>query len=191
MASVDLTLNVFADPNLCCDDTYTSPLPVQDAAAGLYEALHLNFVTSIPGPIMEQLASGGSAVKCMDATLNAMQALAEDSVKRVAPLVHYTAVISYCRCQGDDHRHAQPQNTKQRSYAALYLTSGMSMHAGAVASSCVQRIAKVHDQYLAFIALEAGLFTLGLPNAYLDLNDPAAGDTQIEVRQLHQKCMSL
>ena len=40
------------------------------------------------------------------------------------------------------------------------------------------------DQFLAFIALEAGLFSLGLPDAYLQLNDPGAKDTQIEVPSL-------
>ena len=44
----------------------------------------------------------------------------------------------------------------------------------------MQRIAKVHDQHLSFIALEAGLFSLGLPNSYLAINDPGANDTQIE-----------
>ena len=47
--------------------------------------------------------------------------------------------------------------------------------------TCAQRISKVFDQYLAFIALESGMFSLGLPNTYLQLNDPAARDTQIEV----------
>lgn len=51
-----------------------------------------------------------------------------------------------------------------------------------VASQCVQRIAKVYDQYLSFVALEAGLFSLGLPDMYVQLNDPQAQDTQIEVR---------
>ena len=51
-----------------------------------------------------------------------------------------------------------------------------------VASQCVQRIAKVYDQYLSFVALEAGLFSLGLPDIYIQLNDPQAQDTQIEVR---------
>ena len=36
------------------------------------------------------------------------------------------------------------------------------------------------DQYLSFVALEAGLFSLSLPDSYLQLNDPAAQDTQIE-----------
>ncbi|KAL3137459.1 hypothetical protein ABBQ38_004749 [Trebouxia sp. C0009 RCD-2024] len=49
-----------------------------------------------------------------------------------------------------------------------------------VASQCVQRIAKVYDQYLSFVALEAGLFSLGLPDMYVQLNDPQAQDTQIE-----------
>jgi hypothetical protein len=41
----------------------------------------------------------------------------------------------------------------------------------------------VFDQYLSFIALEPSLFSLGLPNSYLELNDPAARDSQIEVRE--------
>ena len=53
---------------------------------------------------------------------------------------------------------------------------------GTVERQCVQRIAKVHDQHLSFIALEAGLFSLGLPNTYLAINDPGANDSQIEVR---------
>ena len=53
--------------------------------------------------------------------------------------------------------------------------------AGAVERACVQRISKVHDQHLAYIALEAGLFSLGLPRTYLAVNDPGANDTQIEV----------
>jgi len=38
----------------------------------------------------------------------------------------------------------------------------------------------VFDQYLSFVALEAGLFSLSMPDSYLQLNDPAAQDTQIE-----------
>ena len=51
-----------------------------------------------------------------------------------------------------------------------------------VASQCVQRIAKVYDQYLSFVALEAALFSLGIPDTYIQMNDPQAQDTQIEVR---------
>ena len=58
--------------------------------------------------------------------------------------------------------------------------------AGMVAASCAQRVGKVYDQYLSFIALEAGLFSLGLRDTYLQLNDPAAHDTQISVRTLMQ-----
>ncbi|KAA6417657.1 MAG: SM Sec1-family [Trebouxia sp. A1-2] len=49
-----------------------------------------------------------------------------------------------------------------------------------VAAQCVQRIAKIYDQYMSFIALEAGLFSLGISDTYLQLNDPQAQDTQIE-----------
>ena len=57
----------------------------------------------------------------------------------------------------------------------------MYVTAGLVRASCPQRIAKVHDQYLSFMALEARLFSLGLPDTYLQLNDPKAQDTQIQV----------
>ena len=56
------------------------------------------------------------------------------------------------------------------------------MHAaGAVEKACVQRISKVHDQHLAYIALESNLFSLGLPRSYLAVNDPGANDMQVEV----------
>jgi hypothetical protein len=41
-------------------------------------------------------------------------------------------------------------------------------------------VVQVFDQYLSFVALEAGLFSLSMPDSYLELNDPAAQDTQIE-----------
>ena len=42
------------------------------------------------------------------------------------------------------------------------------------------RIARVYDQHSQFISLEQGLFTLGLPLTYLQLNDPGARDSAIE-----------
>ncbi|CAD7703546.1 unnamed protein product [Ostreobium quekettii] len=42
------------------------------------------------------------------------------------------------------------------------------------------RIAKVFDQYLAFVALEKNLFSLSMPRCYAELNDPSARDTEIE-----------
>ena len=35
------------------------------------------------------------------------------------------------------------------------------------------------DQYLAFAALEAGVFSLAQPGSYLALNDPTLQDTQV------------
>lgn len=49
-----------------------------------------------------------------------------------------------------------------------------------VSTQSVQRIAKIYDQYMSFIALEAGLFSLGLPDTYIQLNNPQAQDSQIE-----------
>ncbi|PSC71004.1 SEC1 family transport SLY1-like [Micractinium conductrix] len=52
--------------------------------------------------------------------------------------------------------------------------------AGVVASNSAARVARLYDQHGQFLSLEGGLFTLGLPDTYLQLNDPAAQDTQIE-----------
>ena len=86
---------------------------------------------------------------------------------------------------------------QERATAFLYLCSMESRSectnlrcviAGLVQANCPQRIAKVHDQYLSFTALEARLFSLGLPDTYLQLNDPKAQDTQIQVWP-HSHCI--
>lgn len=81
---------------------------VSDASAGLYDALHLNFSSSVPRPLLEDLASG---------------LLKNDAISRVS---------------------------------------------------------KVHDQYLDFVTLEDGLFSLAYRDCYVQLNDPSAGDREIE-----------
>lgn len=53
--------------------------------------------------------------------------------------------------------------------------------AGVVKAGALSCMGKVFDQYLSFIALEPTLFSLGQSEAYVELNDPAARDTQIEV----------
>ena len=88
-------------------------LLAQDAKNGLYETMHLNFTTTLPSKLMEQLANA------------------------------------------------------------------------TVRNGGVQRIGKLFDQYLSFVALEPTLFSLGLPDAYMQLNDPMASDTQIEVCCMH------
>lgn len=81
---------------------------ISDASNSLYDYFHLNFSSSIPRPLLEDLASG---------TLNA------DSI---------------------------------------------------------QRISKVHDQYLEFVTLEDNLFSLADKSCYVQLNDPKATDREIE-----------
>ena len=54
------------------------------------------------------------------------------------------------------------------------LASGLTKH------NCMQRVAKLYDQNLAFVSLEKDLFSLMLPRAYVSLNDPSARDTEIE-----------
>ena len=49
-----------------------------------------------------------------------------------------------------------------------------------VGSSAAARVAKIFDQHTQFNSLEPGLFTLGLPDTYLQLNDPRAQDSAIE-----------
>ncbi|XP_010941410.1 SEC1 family transport protein SLY1 [Elaeis guineensis] len=44
----------------------------------------------------------------------------------------------------------------------------------------VHRISKIHDQYLEFVTLEDTLFSLAQPKAYVQINDPSAGDREIE-----------
>ncbi|KAM0911457.1 hypothetical protein ACQ4PT_013472 [Festuca glaucescens] len=47
------------------------------------------------------------------------------------------------------------------------------------ATRSARRVARVADQYLDFICLEDGLFSLAQPRAYVALNDPAAADADI------------
>ncbi|OIT28262.1 PREDICTED: SEC1 family transport protein SLY1-like [Nicotiana attenuata] len=51
---------------------------------------------------------------------------------------------------------------------------------GTINSESIERIAKVHDQYLEFITLEDNLFSLANKNCYVQLNDPSAGDKEID-----------
>ncbi|KAL6522493.1 Vesicle trafficking between the ER and Golgi [Orobanche minor] len=51
---------------------------------------------------------------------------------------------------------------------------------GTINSDSIQRISKVHDQYLEFVTLEDNLFSLANKNCYVQLNDPSAGDKEIE-----------
>ncbi|XP_019150733.1 PREDICTED: SEC1 family transport protein SLY1 [Ipomoea nil] len=81
---------------------------VSDASKSLYDSFHLNFSSSIPRPLLEDLASG------------------------------------------------------------------------TISSDSIQRISKVHDQYLEFVTLEDNLFSLANKNCYVQLNDPSAGDKEIE-----------
>lgn len=45
--------------------------------------------------------------------------------------------------------------------------------------ACAGRVARVADQYIDFVCLEDGLFSLAQPRAYVALNDPAAADADI------------
>lgn len=81
---------------------------IGDASRSLYDSFHLNFSSSIPRPLLEDLATG---------------TLSSDSINRVS---------------------------------------------------------KVHDQYLEFVTLEDNLFSLAQKSSYLQLNDPSAGDQDIE-----------
>ncbi|KAI0494027.1 hypothetical protein KFK09_024158 [Dendrobium nobile] len=81
---------------------------VADTARGLYESFHLNFSSSLPRPLLEELA------------------------------------------------------------------------AGALKADAVGRISKVYDQYLEFVTLEENLFSLAQRDIYVQLNDPSAGDQEIE-----------
>lgn len=81
---------------------------VSDASNSLYDYFHLNFSSSIPRPLLEDLVSG------------------------------------------------------------------------ALNSESVERISKVHDQYLEFVTLEDNLFSLADKSCYVQLNDPKAAEREIE-----------
>ncbi|KAG9458656.1 hypothetical protein H6P81_003164 [Aristolochia fimbriata] len=81
---------------------------ISDASRSLYDTFHLNFSTSIPRPLLEDLATG---------LLN---------------------------------------------------------------SDSVSRVGKIYDQYLEFISLEDNMFSLAQPTTYVQLNDPKAGEREIE-----------
>ncbi|KAL6883689.1 hypothetical protein ACP4OV_011103 [Aristida adscensionis] len=49
----------------------------------------------------------------------------------------------------------------------------------AAAPEAARRVARVADQYVDFVCLEEGLFSLAQPRAYVALNDPAAADADI------------
>lgn len=51
---------------------------------------------------------------------------------------------------------------------------------GLVEANASARVIQVFDQYARFVSLDSGLFSLGLPNTYLELNDPQSKDTIIE-----------
>mmetsp|Transcript_26619 Transcript_26619/g.63079 ORF Transcript_26619/g.63079 Transcript_26619/m.63079 type:complete len:636 (+) Transcript_26619:478-2385(+) len=51
---------------------------------------------------------------------------------------------------------------------------------GTARSGQASRVARVFDQYVSFMSLDAGLFSLGLPRSYIELNDPSAQDYHIE-----------
>ena len=68
--------------------------------------------------------------------------------------------------------------------------------AGAVRTASTCTIAKVFDQHLAFIALESNLFTLSLPDSYVQLNDNTASEGFVsaavsEVRLIALLCRTL
>ncbi|KAG0484297.1 hypothetical protein HPP92_008212 [Vanilla planifolia] len=81
---------------------------VADASRGLYDSFHLNFSSSLPRPLLEELASG------------------------------------------------------------------------ALRANAVDRISKIYDQYLEFVTLEENLFSLAQHDIYVQLNDPSAGDQEIQ-----------
>lgn len=81
---------------------------ISDASRGLYNSFHLNFSSSIPRGLLEDLASG------------------------------------------------------------------------TLSSDSIQRVGKVFDQYMEFVTLDDNLFSLADKNCYVQLNDPSAGDREIE-----------
>ncbi|KAL1827888.1 hypothetical protein ACET3Z_006300 [Daucus carota] len=51
---------------------------------------------------------------------------------------------------------------------------------GTLSSESIHRVGKVYDQYMEFVTLDDNLFSLGDKSCYVKLNDPSAGDKEIE-----------
>jgi|APGre2960657444_1045066.scaffolds.fasta_scaffold00560_9 hypothetical protein len=89
------------------------------------------------------------------------------------------------------------RDLQQGLYAAshLHFTSPLprpgleALAAEAVRGDSVPRVARLVDQFLAYTTLEPRLFTLNLPRAFLQLNDPAANDKDIEARSPTRKVL--
>jgi len=50
---------------------------------------------------------------------------------------------------------------------------------GTLKSGSVEKVSKVHDQYLEFVTLEDNLFSLAQQSTYVQMNDPSAGEKEI------------
>jgi sec1 family domain-containing protein 1 len=57
--------------------------------------------------------------------------------------------------------------------------------AAAVRGGGIGRIARLWDEYACFTSLEPSLFSLGLRDAYVSLNDPSAKDSIVEVKKAY------
>eukprot|EP00850_Spirogloea_muscicola_P000287 SM000001S04689 [mRNA] locus=s1:1778855:1782556:+ [translate_table: standard] len=80
------------------------------------------------------------------------------------------------------------QDATRGVYDAFHLNFSSSLSrplleelaAGALKGDCLHRVTKVYDQYLEFVTLEKGMFSLAQPQAYVHLNDPKALDKDVE-----------
>ena len=138
-----------------------------DAAAGLYDVMHLHFTTTLPMRLMEQLAA--SAVKA-----NAVARVGRlfDQVGRQM-VGHALSVCLRCACL------VATWTCVLRwvpAKVALRCAAPLAAHL-----SCCCPSPATLQQYLSFMSLENNLFSLGLPDTYVQLNDPTAQDQQIEV----------
>jgi hypothetical protein len=57
-----------------------------------------------------------------------------------------------------------------------------ALAAEAVRAEAMGAVARVVEQHLAFVSLEPRCFSLGLPRAFVQLNDPAAAEKDIQAR---------
>eukprot|EP00890_Picochlorum_soloecismus_P003933 jgi/Picsp_1/4540/NSC_06761-R1_sm sec1-family protein len=80
------------------------------------------------------------------------------------------------------------EDAKKGLYDSLYLNFSskitrklLQKFAGLVVNgNAAARISQVYDQHVNFVSLEPRLFSLGLKNTYLELNDPCSKDNAIE-----------
>lgn len=99
------------------------------------------------------------------------------------PAVYLVSPSEACvRRVGRDLRSALYASSHLHFASPLPRPALEALAAEAVQGDALGRVARVVDQHLAFVCLEPRCFSLGLPRAFVQLNDPQASERDIQAR---------